>query len=720
MNDLPPFARPGPYRRNSKYRIVTCLLFAAITIVPFLKAQTLKVVTMNIWSGLDYRGTFRMGEYEPDSIRTRRLLLLAERLRKEQPDIVALQECNPVGLAGSFLAENLGYDYIAQRANGGLKIGYVGIPANLNEGLVLLAKKELRLDFVDVADLSGALGAFGNDFSLHASDENIALIGSVKIGPTRLLIVNTHLSAAVPDEDRVKAKMTELMIGRKMPEDEREAVSREFHEQSGLRIKEVARLREFLEARTAGAPVILLGDFNAAPEAEEIDSIRVQFVDCTPEPQRGEPTWNPAVNPNTSYSTKTDSNATVLEELSAWYDGLPRRIDHIFLNGRFSAADIRSTVLFANNPELGLFPSDHFGLMTEIDLSRLKADSLQTSSDAIHSPGESFEFLPLASYDTDVGFGYGVKAFFLDFAGVSESFDLILFNSTKGERWYRLVFSVPDFELRQGKRYVLSLDVVVDYDKYTKNNFFGIGASSRASDRETYTKEPLEIQLVASRGFTERFVGQLGLRFKMVRNFRFDSTGLFAATAPVNLGRSQGLTFVVSVRYDSRDSYVNPSRGNVAQLDLEGGSSGFLGDYDIFSSTMSLQTYHVLFYPKTVLAARIVGQAVSGKNLPVYVYGTLGGTRTLRGFPQDRFLDRTSVLANIELRFPIVWRFDGVVFYDAGKLAPDVGKLAIFKKGWKINPGFGLRLVMDTFIVRADLGVSSEGTGFYFNFGHLF
>jgi len=712
------FLRNNPPLSGPRHWSAVFLLLSALILQPTLKTQTLKVLTMNIWSGLDYRGTLRMGEYEPDSIRTGRLLLLAQALKEKQPDIVALQECNPVGSVGSFLAEHLGYDCITQRANGGLKIGSLGIPMNLNEGLVLLAKKNLYLDFVDVVDLSRTLGAFGNGFSFHSADQNIALIGSVTIGTIKLLVVNTHLSASVPNDDGARTKLTELMTGKKIPEHEQEAVRLEFQEQSGSRKKEVARLREALEARSFGAPVILLGDFNAAPESEEIESLRVEFLDCTPASQRDEPTWDPAANPNIGYSTKSDTNATVPEELSAWYDGMPRRIDHIFLKGRFSSADVRSISLFADKAKSGLFLSDHFGLLAEIDLSRL--DSVQRSPDAIRSPGETFEFLPLFSYDTDVGFGYGVKAFFLDFFGASESFDLILFNSTKGERWYRLVFSVPDFELRQGKRYPLSLDVVVDYDKYTKNNFFGLGAESRASDRETYTKEPLEIQLVASKGFSERFVGQAGFRFKTVRNFRFDSTGPFAASAPVNLGRSQGLTFVASVRYDSRDSYVNPSRGNVVQLDFEGGSSGFAGDYDLFSSTMSLQTYHVLFYPKTVLAARAVGQTVTGKNLPLHVYSTLGGTKTLRGFPQDRFLDRTSVLANVELRIPIIWRFDGLVFYDAGKLASNFEHLGLFRKGWKTNPGFGLRLVMDTFIVRADLGMSSEGTGFYFNFGQLF
>jgi outer membrane protein assembly factor BamA len=111
-------------------------------------------------------------------------------------------------------------------------------------------------------------------------------------------------------------------------------------------------------------------------------------------------------------------------------------------------------------------------------------------------------------------------------------------------------------------------------------------------------------------------------------------------------------------------------------------------------------------------------QSVTGSNLPIHTFATLGGNKTLRGFPQDRFLDHAMLLGNIEVRFPLIWRFDGVLFLDGGNVWKDVRAVGL--KGWKKNEGVGLRFVLDTFIVRADLGISSEASGFYLNFGHLF
>jgi hemolysin activation/secretion protein len=133
---------------------------------------------------------------------------------------------------------------------------------------------------------------------------------------------------------------------------------------------------------------------------------------------------------------------------------------------------------------------------------------------------------------------------------------------------------------------------------------------------------------------------------------------------------------------------------------------------------VSLQNYSIVFYPTTVLALRWVAQGIIGENLPVQVMSTVGGNNTLRGSPQDRFLDKISAVANAELRFPLYWRFGGVVGLDAGKVWQKLGNVDLIR--WATNPSAGLRLHMQTFVVRLDLGFGKETTGVYFNFGQIF
>ena len=349
-----------------------------------------------------------------------------------------------------------------------------------------------------------------------------------------------------------------------------------------------------------------------------------------------------------------------------------------------------------------------------------QTDTLTQDTNNVPNVAEStVEFLPIVSYDTDVGLGYGTKIFFLGSLKRNESFDIVLFNSTKGERWYRLVFSLPDFELRQGKTYPLAVDLLIDYDKWVAYSFFGIGNRSSFEDKETHTREPLEISLTVSRGFSSHFVGQVGLRYKTVRNFNFSESSRLVALEPaLSSSRATSVSLFTNVRYDTRDSYINPASGIVLQVDLEFAPRAGPGNVGFTRLGASFHKYSLLFVPKTVLAVRFGFQGLFGRDIPVQFLLPIGGNNTLRGSPQDRYLDKVSAVGNIELRFPIYWWFGGVVGFDAGKVWHELSEVDLGR--WATNPVVGLRFYMQTFVVRADLGFGKERTGFYLNFGHVF
>ena len=83
----------------------------------------------------------------------------------------------------------------------------------------------------------------------------------------------------------------------------------------------------------------------------------------------------------------------------------------------------------------------------------------------------SWSVFPIVIYNSDVGFGFGGRGVIKNIYSREESFDLILFGSTRGEQWYAFTFSIPDFELRQGKLYPFSFDLKIEYNKKLKSNF---------------------------------------------------------------------------------------------------------------------------------------------------------------------------------------------------------------------------------------------------------
>lgn len=83
----------------------------------------------------------------------------------------------------------------------------------------------------------------------------------------------------------------------------------------------------------------------------------------------------------------------------------------------------------------------------------------------------------------------------------------------------------------------------------------------------------------------------------------------------------------------------------------------------------------------------------------------LGGPTSLRGFLEDRFRDRESVLASAEYRYPIHDAVAGALFLDAGHVAADPASLTAFRK-WRVGGGFGLRVrTKDDNLITFDFAV---------------
>lgn len=350
-----------------------------------------------------------------------------------------------------------------------------------------------------------------------------------------------------------------------------------------------------------------------------------------------------------------------------------------------------------------------FKILLTFLLIILTINTTEAQQDSIEN--SEVELFPIINYDSDSGFGYGGKGFLYNFLGIKESFDLTLYNSTKGERWYRVVFSTPDIQRRQGTKYPIAFDLTFDYDKWINYKFYSSSYNFQTGEvvdrSENYIREPIEITAMFSRGFAKDLVAELGARIKSISCYNFDSTGSLQYRTPANI---KYVSFILNFRWDTRTHFINPLNGFVLEMDNEY-SPDLLKQGDSFYKFGILSQYYLtLFKPNYVWANRIILQTITEVNYQLQL--PLGGNNTVRGLPQDRYLSTSTALINSEFRFPIWKRFGGIVGVDIGN--------SNSTPGWIINPVIGLRFYMDNFVVRFDVGFGSETTGIYFNFGHVF
>jgi outer membrane protein assembly factor BamA len=337
--------------------------------------------------------------------------------------------------------------------------------------------------------------------------------------------------------------------------------------------------------------------------------------------------------------------------------------------------------------------------------------------------GKSLSLFPILMYDTDIGFGYGGRAKFVSYLAKKESFDLIAFNSTKGERWFVFTFSIPDFEIRQGTTYGLSFDFKAEYDRFLNYGYYGLGPGSLEDDRTDLAHETTSLNLTLGRGFTPRIVLEASYVLRWVRYSNLREGPLEGELLPLVEGGARFAPYVsLALKYDTSDSQIHPTRGFrlIVQDDL---AAGFLGSRDASFNriTVDFRKYRRIFGEKDVFAARALVQYVGGGNLLLFDHASLGGGGTLnamRGYALNRFLDRGKFLINAEYRFPIFWRVGGNVFFDAGTVWPSLREIDLGKAAF--DGGAGLRFYAPDFVARVDIAFGKEGMGLYFNFGHIF
>ena len=189
-------------------------------------------------------------------------------------------------------------------------------------------------------------------------------------------------------------------------------------------------------------------------------------------------------------------------------------------------------------------------------------------------------------------------------------------------------------------------------------------------------------------------------------------------------GSSAGLAALIDVRYDSRKERDYAAKGVMAGLQVGPlvGLTGVPTHLRAQGEVRALWSHTAWFTG----AARARVHYVDHPEVPFYYLSNLGGGMLLRGFIEDRFLDRGAWLVEIEQRFRILrthllgvtvdWRIDpflamGQVFHGGDDL---------FARP-RLAGGIGLRAWLQPNVVgRIDVAYGGEGIAPYVELGYPF
>jgi len=161
------------------------------------------------------------------------------------------------------------------------------------------------------------------------------------------------------------------------------------------------------------------------------------------------------------------------------------------------------------------------------------------------------------------------------------------------------------------------------------------------------------------------------------------------------------------IAYDTRNDVRLPSRGIYAEARLLGWT-GITGEsFSALQSDLDLRGF-VDLGAGHVLASQFRFRATAGE-LPFQLLPRLGGSNYLRGWFEGHLLSNNVLLAQLEWRFPVVWKIGAAVFVSAGEAFRRFDQLSF--DGVRVGAGGGLRLLVNkrqSVNVRIDLAYGSD------------
>lgn len=210
--------------------------------------------------------------------------------------------------------------------------------------------------------------------------------------------------------------------------------------------------------------------------------------------------------------------------------------------------------------------------------------------------------------------------------------------------------------------------------------------------------------------------------------------------------------FQIGYYYNNTDFVTNPSIGSsqyiAYQKDFTDESTGGSWDFLEFEASKYFNFNTSRFSRQEVLALNFwtgnsfsydVVTAPNGESIvehkPPFLTGAnLGGFYRMRGFPNNRFNDRSVIYTAAEYRYTLKWNpfaninwlrwlktdwFQLVPFVEGGRVADEYDFSELFSD-WKFDAGLGIRAMMAGSVVRLDMAASEEGGAFWVMFAQPF
>ena len=264
-----------------------------------------------------------------------------------------------------------------------------------------------------------------------------------------------------------------------------------------------------------------------------------------------------------------------------------------------------------------------------------------------------------------------------------------------------------------------------------------VNSSDPSKDSDAFTVDRIGFSLQQEAKFYKKYVLNYGYRIEKSRTYQ----PVPDPVLPFDV-RQRIASLTTSLTRETRDDVLDATKGDFFSHAFQyspkliGSQLQFIKYFGQYFRYFPLQKPKVELFTNKELRPRLVyatgvrvglAKGLAGQEVTLSERFTAGGATTIRGFEQNSvgpiapitkvYGGDAMLVLNNEIRFPLIWKLDGVGFLDVGNVYRHVSDLSITdirKAG-----GLGLRVHTPWFLLRLDYGVKLDRRAGE-SFGRLF